>query len=513
MNARTDFTAVADAQASPGRPALGSLLARWRTRLQTWRRPHRVMLATTVELPVQGAAMPAATQAFQAWAAQHEGAAVELCLSSHGLLMLADEGVFDAGGAQALRERAIERWTHYLDLPAEGFEIDWLVQTSLDMGRAPVAVACALPRSFCEGLLEVARRHGVRLMSIEPWWARGLQQAWQGLPPLPMPPAEAMGSVGDEKPVAALSDQQGDAWQRRWAWREGAWQTQARAAAEPGRWVLRSLAFVTDAEVFDLADAVAMPHEVFDAPLSTSAPACPAVVAMPAPPSASAWSSLLIRRARSDWAESLNFAGPRVRTSFWSWALLALGAIAVVHALELAGQVDEAQEAVQAEVSRLQAHAQPLASPQEGATGRRALATHPVAAPAPSSASSASASSPAELAPALPPDAHRSAAQLAAWLAHPWAEALDHADATAHRRGISLTRFQLDLGTWGTRADQPLAWRLQAAVPDDGTALAWVRDLGPQAELQRRDALAQSVPSERGTLAWRIDVSGAGRRP
>lgn len=503
MNARTDFPAAADAQTLPSRQGLSGVLTRWRTRIKTWRRPRRVMLDMTVELPVQGSAMPAATQAFQAWAAQHEGAAVELCLSSHGLLMLADEGVLDAGGAQALRERAIERWTHYLDLPAEGFGTEWLVRTSLDMGRAPVAVACALPRSFCEGLLEVARRHGVKLLSIEPWWADGLQQAWQGLPP---PPSEVGGSGDDEPPVDAP---QADAWQRQWAWREGAWQTQARVVAEPGRWVLRSLAFVTDAGPSDRADVVAVPQEVFDAPVSTSA----AVVAMPAPPSASAWSSLLSRKARIDWAESLNFAGPRVRTSFWSWALLALGAIAVVHALELAGQVDEAQEAVQAEVSRLQAHAQQLASPQEGATGRHALATNPVTALAPSSASAVSASSPAELAPALPPEAHRSAAQLAAWLAHPWAEALDHADATAHRRGISLTRFQLDLGMWGTRADQPLAWRLQAAVPDDATALAWVRDLGPQAELQRRDALAQPVPSERGTLAWRIDVSGAGRQP
>lgn len=58
-----------------------------------------------------------------------------------------------------------------------------------------------------------------------------------------------------------------------------------------------------------------------------------------------------------------------------------------------------------------------------------------------------------------------------------------------------------------------MARRLQAAVPDDATALAWVQDLGPQAELQRRDALAQPVPSARGTLAWRIDVNVAGGQP
>ena len=479
MSARTELRVVANVQSLPGRQGWRGLLARWHTRLMTWRRPHRVMLTATVASPVQGAAMEAATQAFEAWAAQHEGAAVELCLSSHCLLMLADDGGVEppsASGAKALRARAVERWTHYLDLPAEAFDTEWLVQTSQDMGRSPVAVVCAVPKALCDSLLEVARRHGVKLLAIEPWWADSLQQAWQGLP----------------QPAAA---QQTEAWQRHWewAWREGAWQTQARVTAEPGRWVLRSLAFLPDTAAFEPPDPVAVPDEVFEAP--APAPALAAVVPM-APPrsSASAWSSLLTGKARIDWAESLNFAGPRVRTSFWSWALLALGAIAVVHALELAGQVDQAREAAQAEWSRLQAHAKPRARAHEDAS---APSTSPPAAPV----------------PALQADAWRSAAQLAAWLGHPWAAALDHADATAHRRGIALTRFQLDLGAWGTRADQALGWRLQAAVPDDAVALAWVQDLGPQAELQRRDALAQPVPSERGTLAWRIDVNGAGGAP
>lgn len=485
MNARTDFPAAADAQVSPARPALGRLLARWRLRLKarmrTWHRPHRVMLAA------QGVAMDAAVQAFEDWAAQHEGAAVELGLSSHCLLMLADDGATASGGAQALRERAIERWTHYLDLPADGFETEWQVHTSLDLGPSPVALACAVPRAFCDGLREVAQRHGVKLLSIQPWWVGGLQQAWQALPPPSGAMDLATDSVALEQPVAAKP---ADASQRHWAWREGVWQTQARVAAESGRWALRSLAFVTDTVGADPADQIAAPDEVFHAPASA------AVAPMSAPTSTSAWAPLLTRKARSDWAESLNFAGPRVRISFWSWALLALGAIAVVHALQLAEQVDGEHEAVQAELSRLTAHvrapAQADKPPHEEAQAQRVSAA-PI--------------------PVLSPDAHRSAAQLAAWLVHPWAEALDHADATAHRRGISLTRFQLDLGAWGTRAEQPLAWRLQAAVPDDAAALAWVEDLGPQAELQRREALAQPVPSERGTLAWRTDVSGAGRQP
>lgn len=476
MNARTDIAALADAPATPRRPVLGSLLSRWRARLQTWRRPHRVMLAATAGMPDRGAASATATRAFEAWAAQNEGANVELSLSSQWLLMLADDGAADAGGARALRERAIERWTHYLDLPNEGFEDAWLVLTSCDLARSPVSVACALQRSFCEGLQQAAARHGVKLRAIVPWWAEGLQQAWRALPPP-------------------------DGSNRLWAWREGAWQTQARVAAEPGRWVLRSLALVAGAEAIDevapagAANGADSPHEVFEAPMTAE------VTPMPdrAP---AARLAVLTRQATPGWAESLNFAGPRVRPSFWSWALLALGAVAIVHALDLADQVDQAQEAAQAELSRLQAHAQSHVPP-------RAQVNDPA-----SSSPSAQAPGPRSGdAPSLSPEAWRSAAQLAAWLAHPWAPALDQADATAHKRGVALSRFQLDLGAWGTRADQPLAWRLQAAVPDDATAMAWVQDLGPSAELQRRDALAQPIASERGTLAWRVDVSSMGEQP
>lgn len=500
MNARTDLHAESAAPASPS----PSWPSRWRRRLQTWRRPLAVML------PAAGA-----TQAFEAWAAQHPGAAVEVGLSSHCLLMLADDSASEAPRGQALRERAVERWTHYLDLPAQGFDTEWCVQTSLDQGRSPVALACAVPRALCDSLLDVARRHGVKLLSIQPWWLGGLQRAWQGLPP----------------PVDAAADA-GQAPSRRWAWCEGAWQTQAHVSAEAGRWVLRSLAFVATPEAADrpdLADLTEVrsdvPTEVFEAPASVSAVVAPMAVQPSAAASASQSASQSVgkslatsgwlRQRHIDWAESLNFAGPRVRTSFWSWALLALGGIALVHAMELAAQVDEAQQAAQQELSRLQAHAR---SPVP-ASGPDAVSGTTLAARAASSASGAAgaagarSSALAEPAPQLQPDAWRSAAQLAAWLSHPWAEALDHADATAHQRGVALTRWQIDLGTWGTQAAQPLPWRLQAAAPDDVTALAWVQDLGPQAELQRRDALAQPVPSERGTLLWRIDVSAAGGRP
>lgn len=470
MNAPTHIPATAEVDAfSSARSGVSSLLRRWRQRLASWRRPLALMLPVDAQASGGAHAVTDLTRAFEAWAAAHEGAAVELSLSSHVLLMLADGDLTDA---QALRERATERWVHYLDVPAGGFDTDWLLQTSLDQVQAPVAVACAMPRALAEGLQAVARRHGLALRALQPWWAGSLASAWQDLPP--------------------ASDEQAP---RLWVWREGAWQTQARVSAESGRWVLRSLAFVA-ADPLDRADA---PERVFDASDAADAgeltEAADAAQAPSQPPRAvlAGW---LDRADRGDWAESLNFSGPRVRTSFWSWALLALGAIAVVHAMELGSQMEASEQANQAELTRLQTHARALSSD----------------APA-SSADQAGVVSPKEQAPVLPPEGWRSAAQLAAWLGHPWATALDHADATAHQRGISLTRFQVDMGAWGARAGQPLAWRLQAAVPDDATALQWVQALGPQAELQRRDALPQPVPSERGTLSWRIDVSSGGGQP
>lgn len=470
MNARTDLSAEAGVQAMSPQPVLLRWVTRWRGRLKSWRRPHQVMLPMDAQALARPGAVGVATQAFEAWAAMHEGAAVELSLSSHGLLMLADDGTTDA---RALREQAIERWTHYLDLPAEGFDSEWLLRTTVDLGRSPVAVACAVPRALCDGLVDVARRHGVKLLAVQPWWAGGLQQAWQDLP---SPDDSGAGQVDAS---------------RRWAWREGAWQTQAQVGVDGARWVLRSLAFVTVGDGVQ-ADGGATVNEVFAAPVSD-------VV------SPMALAASLMRPPRMPWAESLNFVGPRVRVSFWSWALLALGLIASVHALDLAGQVADAQEATQAELSRLQAHAK-----SAQANGRN---TKPESSEARTLGSSASRASSVPNIPQLQAEAWGSAAQLAAWLGHPWAAALDHVDATAHQHGIALTRFQLDLGTWGDRAGQALTWRLQAAVPDDATALAWLADLGPQAEWQRRDALPQPVPSARGTLAWRIDVSGAGGQP
>lgn len=197
------------------------------------------------------------------------------------------------------------------------------------------------------------------------------------------------------------------------------------------------------------------------------------------------------------WGEALNFAGPRVLTSFWSWVLLIAGAMAAVHAADLMRQHDEAMADVVAEQARLRSHV------------RRQEATpfEPARANEPAGANAASA------APPLRGEAWGPAAQFANWMSHPWAPALDQADASARKLGVAMTRFQLDLSAWGLRAGEPLPWRLQAAVVDDATALAWLDELGQDATLLRRDALPQPTAGERGTYRWRIDVAPAAGQP
>lgn len=235
MNARTDFLALEEPSVAPNPAALGQRVARWRTRLRTWRRPHHLMLAALPHAPGQARVIEAATQAFAEWAARHEGASVDIALSSHFMLMAVGEAGPGAN-AQALREQACARWTHYLDQSAEGLDADWCVQTSLDGGRAPVALACALPRPLVEGLQRVARQHGLKLLALRPWWAEALQQAWRELP---SPAGLPEGTL------------------RRWAWREGDWQTRALVALHAGQWVLQTLVFLApdQADEADLADA------------------------------------------------------------------------------------------------------------------------------------------------------------------------------------------------------------------------------------------------------------------
>ena len=204
------------------------------------------------------------------------------------------------------------------------------------------------------------------------------------------------------------------------------------------------------------------------------------------------------------WAEGLNFVGPRVRTSFWGWALLAFGLIGVWHALDLHRQLRSQQDEATEVVERLRRGAVGAArlAPGQAAAGKGRV-----------KGAVAEQGKPGDQAPVLKDEGWRQAAQLALWMGHPWQATLDHVDATALQEGAVLMQFSLDLAALGTQAGVTPEMRLQAAVIDDGVAWRWLQALGSRATMRSREPLAQGFSTARGAYALRVDVIGAGGQP
>lgn len=198
-------------------------------------------------------------------------------------------------------------------------------------------------------------------------------------------------------------------------------------------------------------------------------------------------------RRQPGWAEGLNFLGPRVRTSFWGWALLALGVVACLHGADRAAAVQDELAEAQAVVKRLQ-------------RGDRQLSVQAQAASAAQEARAATA-------PELGGEGWRHAAQLAQWLGHPWSDTLDHVDAASLKQHAVLLRFSLDLSTLASSEGVQPELKLQAAVIDDNAALQWLEALGPQAMLRAREPLSAPFATAQGNYAWRADVVTTGGMP
>ena len=91
-----------------------------------------------------------------------------------------------------------------------------------------------------------------------------------------------------------------------------------------------------------------------------------------------------------------------------------------------------------------------------------------------------------------------------------WPAQLDHSALVAAEQRIVLTQWSLDLEAWspvpgGADASRPMV-RLQGWSRDDESPLVWLSTLGPQAELQSRERLSESVDSRWGTLVWRLQA-------
>lgn len=153
------------------RDILGSLpwLDRWRRSLRTSWRPHRLAL---------GAAQTdadATCAAFAGWCAQQAGSRLHLGLGA----ALVQICVAPAALARAeLRDYAGRQLAHYFGGWGAagdcGQTAGWAVAAS---GQPDVPLACAAPRALVAGLQAAAQEHGVRLLSLGPWWAPAAQ-AW-----------------------------------------------------------------------------------------------------------------------------------------------------------------------------------------------------------------------------------------------------------------------------------------------------------------------------------------------
>ena len=195
------------------------------------------------------------------------------------------------------------------------------------------------------------------------------------------------------------------------------------------------------------------------------------------------------------WLDELDVVGPRWRTSVWGWALLVLGMAVALHAWQHQQQANMDWQTAEDEVARLMRAQQRLAATE---------ASPPVGAKSGAVADAKAA------APALDDAGWRRAAQLAAWWSVDWSAQLDHSALVAAEQRIILTQWSLDLEAWSpvagvSDASRPMV-RLQGWSRDDESPLVWLSTLGPQAELQSRERLSESVDTRWGTLVWRVQA-------
>lgn len=217
----TEAAADAGWQASLGQ----QLQRQWRrlqARLRSTWQPVTVALLAPPHVPGDAAAIDVALDAFDAWAAEHEGVNLAVQLSSRWLLCCATPEA--ANGAQA-RELAQQQWAHYFGLEAEQLNAEWQTVDVLHSGaraaaQGDVKLVCAVPRALIDGLKDVARERGLQLQAAMPWWAEGLQAAL----------------AADAAALPAPTQPEGST--RAWAWAEPGLLTQVQAEVREGRWVL-----------------------------------------------------------------------------------------------------------------------------------------------------------------------------------------------------------------------------------------------------------------------------------
>jgi len=348
--------------------------------------------------------------------------------------------------------QALPRWEHYMELNAATIDRDWILRSS----QAP-SVSCIAPRALVEGLQQTAREHSVRLRWVGPWWAWHVPGWWRSLQ------THAPGS------------------------------TQTLQAQEPGigTWLTASLDArrkpVLEQIWTQTSDAVeAVPAAVAQSPGPTRVEA-----GVPAELPLVDWTRPETAAWRTPWSEALDFVGPRVRTALWSWALLVLGMAACMAMAERAQALMATQDEAQASLRRLE----------------RARHQKTIALTAPRAASSASA--PRTTGHTLDDAALKQAARVSQLLAYPWPAVIGRLEQAAQGEHAVLTGFSLDINGLGGRPGALAQARLQAALPDDASALRWVAAHGEGAQLLGRDTLATPFDTAWGHYAIRAEATWA----
>jgi hypothetical protein len=209
---------------------------------------------------------------------------------------------------------------------------------------------------------------------------------------------------------------------------------------------------------------------------------------------------LAARVQRRPWAEQLDFAGPRVRTATWAWAVLGAGVLALLVVADQGDAQHQAIDEAQAQLKRLGKADRQLRIERAAKAGVRSDKAQ--AAPVASQAASG-----IELpqAPKLDDQALPEAVAMAAFMAYPWPEVLRDVSQRAMDHKVVLLALSLDLSGWDAAAMPVPTARLLAAVPSDEVALRWAAEL-PDGQLKSRAALQTPFTSMLGNFALKAEV-------
>lgn len=194
-----------------------------------------------------------------------------------------------------------------------------------------------------------------------------------------------------------------------------------------------------------------------------------------------------------DWADELDFVGPRVRTASWSWILLLAGLTAAAWLWPMATQADADLTQAQLDLKRLKRAAHQQAIVAKAAQVAQAKGEGQTIAPS--------------------TEAMHHAAQLAQWLGYPWMQVLDQVEQAAQAEKTVMLAFSLDIGALASAQDAQPEVRLAAAVRDDESALRWAQTLGSAAQLRGREKLSAPFTATSGQYDWRVEAAWNGEAP